>query len=243
MKRNKAGRPIEGGSPPATEVLCPEGHKIGHEGPQGRCTPIWCSGGNGQAVRLKRRTAKQSIAKQLARVTNEAPEAALALKQQEDELPEFVKDADSKDLFRTEKARQAARNVGALARHQARKAFVTQAPKDTKGADAEEWARRRMVDLLPAAVAEIEYGLLYGTDKERYEMADKVLDANGMKKRDAGSGGGATIILNLNTKELPWAEKIVNAVDGKVMSSPSLSPSSPASSSAPPAPAPPKKGS
>jgi hypothetical protein len=75
------------------------------------------------------------------------------------------------------------------------------------GEAAEGWADSKLVRLLPLAVAEVEYQLNYGDDKQRMEAADRVLKATGRSTREAGIGGGQTIVLNISSSELPWGRK------------------------------------
>lgn len=84
-------------------------------------------------------------------------------------------------------------------------------PDGLKGEAATQWAQEKLVDLLPEAVASIQYDLRYGTDKVRAEAADKVLRANGLDKREAREGGGGLIILQLGdsgAKGIPWLERL-----------------------------------
>ena len=85
-------------------------------------------------------------------------------------------------------------------------------PKGLKGDDAVKWAQEKMVELLPEAVANISWNLRYGTDKQRDEATDRVLRANGMDRKDAGSGGShGLIVLNLGTgavQDVPWLQRM-----------------------------------
>lgn len=84
-------------------------------------------------------------------------------------------------------------------------------PAGLAGDAAQQWAQKKLVDLLPEAVASVAYDLRYGTDKVRAEAADKVLRANGLDKREAAGGGGGLIVLNLtgaDTGKIPWLERL-----------------------------------
>jgi len=90
---------------------------------------------------------------------------------------------------------------------------MTQAgvPKGLKGEAATDWAKGKLVDLLPEAVASLQYDLRYGSDKVRSEAADKVLRANGLDKREASPGGGGLIVLNFGSTGstgVPWLERM-----------------------------------
>lgn len=82
--------------------------------------------------------------------------------------------------------------------------------EDTKS--AEEWAQMRLIQLAPDAVAELEYQLQYGDDSQRAAAARDVLDANGMRRREAMQGGGQTIILHMGGS-LPWAANQTVTID------------------------------
>lgn len=83
-------------------------------------------------------------------------------------------------------------------------------PKDLTGEAATDWAKAKLVDLLPEAVASLQWDLRYGTDKVRAEAADKVLRANGLDKREAAPTGGGLIVLNIGTEstKVPWLERM-----------------------------------
>ena len=84
-------------------------------------------------------------------------------------------------------------------------------PKNLKAEEARQWAEEKLQSLLPEAVASIAWDLRYGSDKARAEATDRVLKSNGMDKKEAASGGGGTIVLNLNTGEsnLPWLKRVM----------------------------------
>lgn len=91
------------------------------------------------------------------------------------------------------------------------RAQLAQLPKNLKGDEAVEWAQKKLVDLLPEAVASLAYDLRYGSDKTRSEAADKVLRANGLDKREAQQGGGGLIVLNFGSEvsgKVPWLERM-----------------------------------
>ena len=90
------------------------------------------------------------------------------------------------------------------------RATLAKLPKDLAGEAATEWATKKLVDLLPEAVASLAWDLRYGTDKVRSEAADKVLRANGLDKREASPGGGGLIVLNIGSEvaKVPWLERM-----------------------------------
>jgi hypothetical protein len=101
----------------------------------------------------------------------------------------------------------------AVARKGARETLV-QVP-NLSGADAEEYVEEKKVALLPQAMAEIEFQLKYGDNKERIDAARDVMRMNGMLNRDAPTGVAPTIIINMGDKKLPWQKKEVT-VDAQI---------------------------
>lgn len=79
-----------------------------------------------------------------------------------------------------------------------------------EGADAEEWADKKIVEMLPLAVAELEFQLKYGDDEQRAKAANKVLDATGRGKRENGAGAVAPIIMIQSGAafQLPWVKDV-----------------------------------
>jgi hypothetical protein len=75
------------------------------------------------------------------------------------------------------------------------------------------WTDRKAVELLPTVIADLAFDLKYGTDKQRAEARDRVLDMHGLRKREAAAGQHATIVLNLGdggkslTAKLPWLSR------------------------------------
>jgi hypothetical protein len=96
-------------------------------------------------------------------------------------------------------------------------------PQGLAGAEAEEFADKKLIELLPYAVADLERDLKFGTDEQRVKARDKVLDATGRGKSDKAFGGGAPIImLNMTPGQIPWAQRVtaqgaeeIAIVDGK----------------------------
>lgn len=95
----------------------------------------------------------------------------------------------------------------AIARKEAREQLVP--VPDLKGAEADEHVETRMVDLMPRALAEIEFQLNYGDNTERINAARDIMRMNGRLNRDAPSGAGPTIIINNGGAEmqLPWLKR------------------------------------
>lgn len=105
----------------------------------------------------------------------------------------------------------------AIARKEAREALVP--VPDLKGADAEEHVESRSVNLMPRALAEMEYQLNYGDNTERINAARDIMRMNGRLNRDAPTGVGPTIIINTSNGEmqLPWLPRKEEKPSAKVI--------------------------
>ena len=85
--------------------------------------------------------------------------------------------------------------------------------EDKAESDIKAWADRKALELLPAALAEVNFNLKYGNDKQRSEATNQVLDMHGLRRREAAAGQHATIVLNLNggkdalAAQLPWLKR------------------------------------
>lgn len=90
-------------------------------------------------------------------------------------------------------------------------ATFLQVPVDLKGADAEKYFDEEMVNLLPMALAVTKKNLLYGTEEQQTNAANKVMDANGRGKREAPGSTTPSIVINLGNVQVP------TTVDGKVV--------------------------
>lgn len=77
--------------------------------------------------------------------------------------------------------------------------------------EATELAKSRLTQMLPEAIARIQWDLRYGSDKAQSEAAQKVLAANGMDKREAAiTRATPQIIVNIGTGDTkaPWLERL-----------------------------------
>lgn len=182
-------------------MKCPKGHKLPREG----CTPLYCVGGGKQPKPGSPADVERKAREAIHGATDVALARAKAKpdpKSDMKEVPKDEKDATSKAL---------ATRVGQWA---ARKALLN-TPEGLQGAEAEEWAQREGVSMLPIAVSELKYQLLYGDDRQRAEAARDVLDMNGMRRRESGGNNAPTIILNLGAGPLPWEDKREKVVSGE----------------------------
>lgn len=195
MRKKAPNRKAAVASVEAEFMKCPSGHSLPHHTDQGNCSPVYCAGYKGGSV--KAREAKQR--KALGKAVHA---------QADDTIKKLLTTDEAREIAREEKGEEAGKLAMAVGRLAARKAF-SKIPEGLEGAEAEEWAQKFAVSRLPAALAELDYQLMMGDDRQRSEAAHDFLDINGMRKRESGGGGGATIILNLGGKELPWAQKVI----------------------------------
>jgi hypothetical protein len=186
---------------------CPKGHDLPREG----CTPIYCGDTpNGKKVvqkdpaalhAMKRGRSSAKTAKDKSpgldgvalRAVNQL-KTDLAV-QDLGTVPEVPPDEDHKA--------KVVERVGKRIAERAVRLALVKAPQNLTGADAEEWADKKSVDLLPDALAQIEYDLKYGDDGQRREAARDVLDMTGRRRREGGGNVAPTIVLNLGGA-LPW---------------------------------------
>lgn len=163
---------------------CPEGHALPHKTKKGRCTTEWCA-----------LEAPEKVPGELTitgKAFNEPDATALARSEAAEDLKASVQRLET-DARIAEAHRQVRRKVVGV---------------PTQIEDPEGYAQAKAVSLLPEAMAEIEYQLKYGDDKQRADMADRVLDMTGNRKRDAIAGGGQTIVLNFSPHDAPaWADR------------------------------------
>lgn len=91
-----------------------------------------------------------------------------------------------------------------------KRAALVGLPEGLEGEAATEWAQKKVVALLPTAVAQIAADLHFGSDSVKSAAADKILRANGMDRKEAmADAGRPTIILNIGTdSKAPWLERM-----------------------------------
>ncbi len=88
---------------------------------------------------------------------------------------------------------------------------LAQLPVGLTGDAAQQWSKDKLSDMLPEAVAQLQWDLRKGSDKVRSETADKVIRANGMDKREAvNSDARPAIIVNITggSVSAPWLERL-----------------------------------
>lgn len=197
---------------------CPGGHELPHRTENGQCTPLFCSanemqeGGRSAENRLKRLKKERGNDDALVRAREAAakgvgvdPAIETAITAEGDE------GAAAKELARVSKVDETARLGKAMGRHLARHNFL-KVPKGLEGAEAEQWADSKLVNLLPDAVAELEYQLKLGDDSQRERAAKMVLESMGRGRRESGGGSNAPVIIIAGGAggqvQVPWAQKV-----------------------------------
>jgi hypothetical protein len=178
-------------------LTCPNGHSLPNFTPKGQCTPVHCAAET-KTVRGKQKRALE---------TKPPPERALAPALGETEANQTAVLARNEFLLKS---------AHAVGRDLARRKLLGFPEGPLQGAEAEEWADKKIVEMLPLAVAELEFQLKYGDDEMRAKAANKILDATGRGKRENGAGAVAPIIMiqSGNAFQLPWVKdaKTVDAI-------------------------------
>lgn len=170
----------------AKGLKCPAGHALPHKTKQGRCTTEWCALAKGE---------EESLGEAPIKLLAPAPTVST----------KALAKAEAEDLVQSDTMRLETEQRIAEAHRQVRRRVVG-VPQTIE--DPEGYAQAKAVSLLPEAMAEIEYQLKYGDDRQRAEMADRVLDMTGNRKRDALAGGGQTIVLQFSPADAPsWADR------------------------------------
>ena len=171
---------------------CPGGHKLPHRTRGAECTPLYCTAGESAPQKPK---PPPKFAENSYPDESENEETALA-RVGENEV---------------RKMKVAAGRFAARLAH-------LKVPENLEGKAAEEWSDKRLVDLLPLAVAVKEELLKFGDDKQRDKAADDILAANGRGKRDLTGASGPSIVIVSpeGAIKVPWAQRadVVDALKG-----------------------------
>lgn len=169
---------------------CPEGHALPHRTSKGNCTAMFCMGKGGKA---------KSPAKA-------KKETALAVKGGFTDLAII-------DVPEMEEA--SSKIAKADTRHRARMAF-TKTPEVFESEKVrEEWIETKKQELVPLALADIEYSLKLGDQQEREKARKEVLDMTGHGKKESASQQTPLIIITgaPSSGQMPWVRRI--GADGK----------------------------
>jgi len=110
-------------------------------------------------------------------------------------LPEQDEDDEAREERKKQERRARLNLQGNLISQRLRNQLVPM-PAGLKGGDAEKYGADKLVEMIPLAVQEIEYRLRFGDDDARNDAARDVLDANGLRRKEALQVGAPTIVLN-----------------------------------------------
>lgn len=85
---------------------------------------------------------------------------------------------------------------------------MVKVPVGLVGAEAEDFVTKRLVEISPHAVGEVEYHLKYNpNDSTRLRVALEVLDRTGHGKQEKALTGGAVIVLGGGAFTVPWSQQ------------------------------------
>lgn len=89
---------------------------------------------------------------------------------------------------------------------------AVRAKRNLTGDEAVEWGKQRLQDLVPEAVADLQFALRFGSTKERADARERILKANGLADKEAPQGQGGTVILNLggNLEDAPFLKRALD---------------------------------
>lgn len=177
-----------------SSLRCPRNHKLPHKTPSGECTPVYCAAvtrgqskewRSGAEARTTSTTKKVKAEVKSLIVADEARAAA-----QVAEEPALAEEIEATRLMK----QQHRFKMDAL-----------EIPHGLEGEEAEQFADKRLVKLLPAAIGELEWMLKFGDEKQRQDAAKQVMDSTGRGKRELAGASTPSIIINLSPgMSLPW---------------------------------------
>jgi hypothetical protein len=192
---------------------CPKQHALPNRTANGECTPLWCA----DTDRGSRGSTSKEVVK--TREARDAVKEAVQLKgdlhidgmlKGDDETVVLAKNT-AKDSKVDEMVR-----IGKGAGRFAARLSALGTPTGLQGVEAEKWADSKLVEMLPLAVAEVEYQLKFGDDAQREKAAGKVLDATGRGKKEQQGNSAPTIILvgagTGGALNYPWMKRATPAV-------------------------------
>jgi hypothetical protein len=192
---------------------CPKGHKLPHRTNQGECTPIYCATDSLGAIGSNTKEVRE--ARDAAREVKEAVQLKGDL-----HIDGMLKGDDetvvlAKNTAKDSKVDEMVR-IGKGAGRFAARLSALGTPTGLQGVEAEKWADSKLVEMLPLAVAEVEYQLKFGDDAQREKAAGKVLDATGRGKKEQQGNSAPTIILvgagTGGALNYPWMKRAPPAV-------------------------------
>lgn len=175
---------------------CPKGHAIPHRTNKGNCTPLFCAGSKSGASRAEQKAKKEGL------------EPTQIVRQGVKELTtQDLGEVDELELSET-----SSRIMKASTRHKARLAFLKVPETFSDPKEREKWVEDKKQELLPLALADVEYSLKLGDQQERERARREVLDMTGHGKREGGGGSTSPLIMLVgvsgNPAENPWVRRV-----------------------------------
>lgn len=170
------------------KYFCPNKHELPFAVNGVSCSSIFCS--------------KDSLTPVDYKVTGKSNNGA----KQKPQLLEISEDATEDQLVALKALNDANNHNLAIssARLRARHKVVEFDNVERDDAEAESYVTKRLVQLTPSALAEVEYQLYHGDDRTRKEVALEVLDRTGHGKKDLANGSQSPIIMIQNVAPLAW---------------------------------------
>jgi hypothetical protein len=175
---------------------CPKGHALPYRTNRGNCTPLFCAGSK----------------------SNNQPKApgpaSLSVKAEAKDLATIATDMGADDLAVLDET--VSKIAKASTRHKARMAYV-KVPEFADAKEREKWVENKKSELVPLALADVEYALKLGDSQERERARKEVLEMTGHGRRDSGGGSTSPLIILTgvtgNPGDNPWIRRIDK--DGK----------------------------
>lgn len=180
---------------------CPKGHALPHRTERGNCNPMMCAGMDSPVRdRSDQRKGGKSKSKSPKGSSTVVPGDAL----QTTALAE-VDQAIASEMTEAE-----TRIVKAATRHKARMKYVGMPTEWADDKEREKWIESKKRELIPFALAEVEYSLKLGDPSERERARKDVLDMTGHGKREPGGQGGPAqiVIVGMQAGGLPWVRRV-----------------------------------
>lgn len=138
-----------------------------------------------------------------------------AREEEADENPrhKFVKMEDShkKGYVRPARSHAAEETETAIAvrRHEAQNKLMKVPDVTLTAEEASAYVDNKLNALLPSAIAQMEFNLRYGDDKQKTEAAKYVLEAKGFSKKETANTPQSIIVLapGFDMRQLPWLKR------------------------------------
>lgn len=202
---------------------CPGKHELPHKVGNLNCTALFCADDAAKMPKLEPRTYKGHGAnhtRDVKNVKHDLKAKAKLLQEQtflsvdSKELREIMpgKDKatiDARAAGKVEEMEQLQVLAAQAGRYAARKRLFP-TPDFTDEKQAAGFVEKRLMELAPEAVAQLEYDLKMGDAKARTDAAKDILDRAGFSKSDRdGKAQAPVIIINPEAvmAQLPWAKR------------------------------------